>query len=316
MFTPHRSLTPADLAAAAGLGVAGNFAGHLEQAGEADDFRNVASAAGRPKGVFPFYMPPAAEPTEPDIQPLDDAPPAAGVPVRLRVNPLTGGPLVLPTRDARLQIEPELGLWCELTYDEGGRVARVTPTAAGAFNDCSWRDPPAPPAAGPPLRISQKKNWGPGSQGFASGALFPIDRFARDAPVGRLRLASFLRRQGVLHPYGEDAPVLGYGTFFGELLDWLVETLAQQTEAGPLEDVGRMLRAAGRPRHAVIAAGATRYLPFGETTFLKPGDAAIVAVYDAGVTDAAALRDALARDVPPPGTSVLTQSVAARRADV
>ena len=40
-----------DLRTAAGIGVAGNFAGHLEQAGEAADFVNVvADSAVAPKG--------------------------------------------------------------------------------------------------------------------------------------------------------------------------------------------------------------------------------------------------------------------------
>lgn len=41
----------------AGFGVAGNFAGHLEQAGEAVDFVNVASEGVAPKGIFPWYLP-------------------------------------------------------------------------------------------------------------------------------------------------------------------------------------------------------------------------------------------------------------------
>lgn len=45
-----------------GLGVAGNFAGHLEQAGEARDFVAVAvKEAIAPKAIFPFpssFLPP------------------------------------------------------------------------------------------------------------------------------------------------------------------------------------------------------------------------------------------------------------------
>ena len=97
-----------------------------------------------------------------------------------------------------------------------------------------------------------------------------------------------------MHPYGEDAPVAGYGTLYQELLDWLVERLGHQQNGGPLEDVGAMLDAAGRPGHAVVAIGATRYLPFGETTFLRPGDESVVAVYDGREADADVLRIALA----------------------
>ena len=40
------------------LGVAGNFAHHLEQAGELKDFENVVTAEpDAPKGIFPFYLP-------------------------------------------------------------------------------------------------------------------------------------------------------------------------------------------------------------------------------------------------------------------
>ena len=41
-----------------GFGVAGNFAGHLEQAGEAADFTQVKTEnAIQPKAIFPFYVP-------------------------------------------------------------------------------------------------------------------------------------------------------------------------------------------------------------------------------------------------------------------
>ncbi len=248
-----------DLTRAAGLGVAGNFAGHLEQAGEAGDFMNVAAAAGKPKGIFPFYLP------------ADDS--SGAIPARLRVQPTHITTLTPPAKpSANLQIEPELGLWCELTYGPVG-VASVTPLAAGAFNDCSWRRPDA-------HKISEKKNWGPASQGFACDQLFPLDDFTPTGPLATLRIASFLRRHGTLSPYGEDAPVAGYGLLYQELLDWLVEKLQHQTDHGPLENINAMLCAAGQPDHALIAIGATRYLPLGETTYLQPGDQAIVAVYD------------------------------------
>ena len=40
-----------------GFGIAGNFALHLEQAGEADDFALVKTDDEyAPKGIFPFYV--------------------------------------------------------------------------------------------------------------------------------------------------------------------------------------------------------------------------------------------------------------------
>ena len=47
-----------DLKTVIGVGVAGNFTGHLEQAGEAGDFVNVqVKEKHQPKGLFPFYIP-------------------------------------------------------------------------------------------------------------------------------------------------------------------------------------------------------------------------------------------------------------------
>ncbi len=41
-----------------GFGVAGNFAHHLQQAGEIVDFVNVVvDEENAPKGIFPFYLP-------------------------------------------------------------------------------------------------------------------------------------------------------------------------------------------------------------------------------------------------------------------
>lgn len=40
------------------FGVAGNFTGHLEQAGEAADFTNIKTLEkNAPKGLFPTYLP-------------------------------------------------------------------------------------------------------------------------------------------------------------------------------------------------------------------------------------------------------------------
>ena len=47
-----------DLKNTATFGVAGNFTGHLEQAGEASDFVNVkVDDASAPKAIFPTYIP-------------------------------------------------------------------------------------------------------------------------------------------------------------------------------------------------------------------------------------------------------------------
>ncbi len=74
-----------------GFGVAGNFAGHLEQAGEAADFVNVSSDGVAPKGIFPWYAP--------------------GYDGFLGEFPLSHDAIALPESDSplNLQIEPEVG---------------------------------------------------------------------------------------------------------------------------------------------------------------------------------------------------------------
>ncbi len=110
-----------DLRRAAGLGVAGNFAGHLEQAGEAGDFVGVeAEAPDAPKGLFPFYVP--------------------GRDSFLGVFPLSHDRIAKPrAREAvNLQIEPEAAVLCAVDY-LSDTVTRLAPTAIGAFNDCTIR---------------------------------------------------------------------------------------------------------------------------------------------------------------------------------
>jgi hypothetical protein len=246
-----------------GFGVAGNFAGHLEQAGEAADFVNVASegAPGQeaPKGIFPWYAPGSDTflgefPLSHDTILLPDA------------NP-DGGPL-------NLQIEPEVGLACRVVW-EGDTVVTLRPFALGAFNDCSIRRPGAP-------KISHKKNWGPASKGVAA-QFFDVGDLTPDGPTSTLRLVCNLRTaDGEEHAYGVDSPLLGY-SYYGEvLLDWVTERLANQkgSPETPLEDVGALMVASGHPENVLIGIGATRYTPLGESTFLKAGDQAIVRVYD------------------------------------
>ncbi|WP_193045821.1 DUF5718 family protein [Mycolicibacterium baixiangningiae] len=249
-----------------GFGVAGNFAGHLEQAGEAADFVNVSSEGAAPKGIFPWYAP--------------------GVDGLLGEFPLSHDRIVLPDSDEplNLQIEPEVGLACRVVWD-GDTVVRLDPFALGAFNDCSIRRPGA-------AKISHKKNWGAHSKGVAA-QFFGISDLTPDGPTATLRLVCFLRdRDGQEHAYGMDSPLLGY-SYYGEvLLDWVTERLAHQKGSPdtPLEDVGALMVAAGHPEHVLIGIGATRYTELGESTFLQPGDEAIVRVYDTESDDASELR--------------------------
>lgn len=249
-------LNEADLRTWFGFGVAGNFAGHLEQAGEAADFVNVSSEGAAPKGIFPWYAP--------------------GSDGFLGEFPLSHDRILLPESDTplNLQIEPEVGLACRVVWN-GDTVVRLEPFALGAFNDCSIRRPGA-------LKISHKKNWGPASKGVAA-QFFDVGDLTPDGPTSTLRLVCTLRTaDGEDHAYGVDSPLLGY-SYYGEvLLDWIVERLANQkgSPETPLEDVGALMVASGHPTNLLIGIGATRYTALGEKTFLQPGDEAIVRVYD------------------------------------
>src|SRR5260370_5280632 len=111
-----------------GFGVAGNFAGHLEQAGEAADFVNVTSEGVAPKGIFPWYAP--------------------GSDTFLGEFPLSHDAIILPESDTplNLQIEPEVGLACHVTW-QGGTVVSLQPFAVGGFYACSIRPPNSPHTA-------------------------------------------------------------------------------------------------------------------------------------------------------------------------
>lgn len=270
-----------------GIGVAGNFAGHLEQAGEAGDFVNVEAAEAAPKGLFPFYAP--------------------GQDSFLSVFPLSHDTIALPSDpDAAesLQAEPEVGLACDVSYGDDGLVEALVPFAFGACNDCSIRLPGA-------TKISEKKNWGGGSKGAARRFL-PIGADDLQQATASFRLACFLRRDGELHAYGVDSPLTGYSYYGDRLLGWIVDRLRNQQGSAdtPLEPIGQYLRDCDQPDKLLVTIGATRYTPFGESTYLEPGDESIVVVYDSASLDAEDVVAALAAETPAHiATSVLTQVV-------
>jgi len=280
-----------ELRDAFGLGVAGNFAGHLEQAGEAGDFTSVDADPEAPKGIFPFYAPGAD---------------GTAVPAFLGTFPLSGDRIALPDGEGlNLQIEPEVGLLADVEYGADGRPAALRPRAIGAFNDCSIRRPGA-------RKISEKKNWGPASKGIAPRLIEATD-LEPDGPTRTLRLASFLRREGATAAYGVDSPLPGYSYYGDRLLTWIVDRLHHQEGADgtPLEAVGAYLVAAGGPARVVVGIGATRYTELGESTFLRAGDEAVVVVYDERQHAPAAVEAAVAAGAEQglDGASVLVQAV-------
>lgn len=238
------------------LGVAGNFAGHLEQAGETPDFVHVATDHNTaPKGLFPYYIP--------------DQPGLIGG------FPLSSSEIRYPQNladNAHLQAEPEVCALFNVSY-EHGQVVDLTPKAFAVFNDCSIRKPGA-------KKISEKKNWGAATKGI-SEEFIALSNFEPGCELDSFHIASFLKRDGVFHAYGKDSSVLTYSYFHQQLKTWMIDKLNHQTDFGPLEDLNQIIKDADYPAQILVSLGATTYTTFGETVFLQPGDEVFFYAYDA-----------------------------------
>nr|WP_256384574.1 DUF5718 family protein [Photobacterium toruni] len=273
-----------------GFGVAGNFAGHLEQAGEAADFSTVAvKEVTQPKAIFPFYLP--------NID--------SGL---LAIYPLSSTSITPPNDADNLQIEPEVALVCDVVYTASADnsrqiVSALIPRQFGAYNDCSIRKPQA-------KKISEKKNWGVNSKGI-SDHLIGIDHLTAGGVLDSYRIASFHCRNDEVHRYGEDSAVIDYSYFHETLLEWIIERMNHQQDVGPTENIAELLAQSQYPTQAVISIGATRYTPYGETHFLQAGDTSIVVVYDGNRYNAEEIMQmAMTHDLASgDGMSVLTQQV-------
>ena len=241
-----------------GLGVAGNFAGHLEQAGEAADFLQVKTEeAIQPKAIFPFYVPSETLSSTEQF---------------LSTYPLSHDTISFPQDADNLQIEPEVALICEIHYQDG-QVNKLKPTHFAAYNDCSIRRPNA-------RKICEKKNWGENSKGI-SATQIALDKFEQGGVLDNYHIACFHKRNGVLNTYGEDSPAASYSYFHQKLLNWIIDKMNHQPDQGPMNHIAELIKQSHQPSHTIISIGATRYTPFGETNFLQVGDTSIVVVYDA-----------------------------------
>ncbi len=270
------------------FGVAGNFTGHLEQAGEDKDFTKVKTAeVNAPKAVFPTYLPQGAVSTL--------------TPEFLHVYPFDEYSIIFPEGEDKLQIEPE----CAIVFDvdwQGDKVLNLNPLVFSASNDCSIRKQGA-------TKISQKKNWGPSSKGFAANHI-KIDRFAPGGILDRYRIASFLVRGDQVFPYGEDSAIKDYSYFYDKLTTWLIDRFNTQPDEGPAENINAYLNESGRPTRIMVSVGATRYTDFGQSNYLKVGDYALVVLYPGDVYSPTeiihrAIRDNLEED----DISVLRQEI-------
>jgi len=239
------------------FGVAGNFTGHLEQAGEAVDFLNVKAEAGAPKALFPTYIPgkPSAEEKTPSF---------------LHEYPFDSKKIIYPAGEQKVQLEPECAIICDATW-ENGKLINLKPVLFGASNDCSIRKEGA-------KKISLKKNWGPSSKGI-SDQLLKIDEFSSKGILHKYRIASFLLRNGEAFTYGEDSAVRDYSYIYQRLLNWITDKLNNQQNEGPAEEINVYLNEAGCPEQIMISIGATRYTDFGEHNFLQNEDESVVVLY-------------------------------------
>ncbi len=233
-----------------GFGIAGNFAHHLEQAGESEDFIGVeVDEADAPKGIFPTYIP-GNETFLGDFSFSSDK--------------------IISIKDKNIQMEPEVGLLCDVSYHDN-KIATLTPTHFMAYNDCSIRIEGAE-------KISHKKNWGANSKGV-SEELIMVDTFREGGVMDGYSLSSFIKRDGKVIQYGENSPLLGYSYFYEKLEKWIVEKLNTQKEQGPLENLQALIMGAAKPKKLLISIGATRYTEFGESHYLKKGDRLYVVLY-------------------------------------
>ncbi len=251
-----------DLTGAACFGVAGNFTGHLEQAGEAENFTAIKVLdAAAPKALFPTYIPALTR-----VQGAFKESGASVVPSFLNTFPFDAEKIVFPKGEQKVQIEPEMALVFDAQW-QGQKLLALEPRFFGASNDVSIRKEGE-------LKISVKKNWGPSSKGFSSQAIK-----VEPGIFDRYRIASYLRRGGKLFEYGENSPVNGYSYFGKKLNDWLLDKFNNQKDIGPAEDIHSYLLAAGFPQKIFVSVGATRYSDFGKENFLQSGDDSIVALY-------------------------------------
>jgi len=240
------------------LGVAGNFARHLEQAGELKDFENVTTAEpDAPKGIFPFYLP--------------------GSDSFLGLYSIGTDTLNLPDFQANAQVEPEIAVLFDIVYDDK-KVADLIAQKFTTFNDCTIRKESA-------TKISEKKSWGINSKGIGDKWI-EIDKFEEGGVMDNYHLCSFVKREGVLHPYGIDAPLLGYSYFYNKLTAWLIDKMNRQENFGPLENIAEHLKACKYPSQALISVGATAYVEFGEKNYLQSDDEIYVIAYDIREDDA------------------------------
>ncbi len=246
-----------DLKNCACFGVAGNFTGHLEQAGEAFDFKNVKTLEeNAPKALFPTYIPNISGSGE--------------TPAFLGVFPFDSEKIIFPENEQKIQIEPECAVIFNAKWLEE-KIIELVPVCFGASNDVSIRKAGA-------KKISVKKNWGKSSKGLSEN-LISLDSFDEKSVLNGYRIASFMVRGGNVVEYGENSAVRDYSYIYRKLENWLIEKFNGQKDEGSAENINSYLKEAGFPEKIMVSIGATRYTDFGEQNFLLKGDKSVVVLY-------------------------------------
>jgi hypothetical protein len=255
-----------------GLGVAGNFAGHLEQAGEADNF--VDKESGNPKGIFSFFVPGSTSPFSSQVINISSY--------------------------KNIQAEPEVAVVCDLEYS-GGKVEKIIPKRFCAFNDCSIRDKNI-------KKFFPKKNWGKDSKGISENFI-EIDSFNEEGVLDNYKIVSYLKRDEEIYLYGLESSVLDYSYFYKKLLDWIVERINNQLEEGPFDSIKNILKDNDNPKQILLALGATCYSDFAKENFLQKDDEVLIAVYDSRFYNLEKIKTLFTGDLFLENISVLRQRV-------
>lgn len=232
------------------MGLIGNFASHLEQAGEACDFIDIECEENAPKGIFPFYIP-------------HDSGFLGNFCIQNDI-------LVIPN-NLKVQVEAEVCLECEVVY-ENNLVKEIKPKFFFAFNDASVRK------SLNATKLSQKKNFSIACK--AAGHLkFRLDDFKNNA-CSNFSIVSFVESNNKLIQIGENSPLESYNYFYNCLLDWSVNILNTQKNIGVLDNLYDLIKTSNYPKKLLLSVGATRYTQDGENLYLKNDDLIFVFVYN------------------------------------
>lgn len=239
------------------FGVAGNFTGHLEQAGEDKDFKNVkVCEVNAPKAIFPTYLPSKnINKTCPNF---------------LKTFPFSSDTIIFPENEEKIQIESECGIIFDAKWQEN-KLVNLKAQSFAASNDCSIRKQGA-------KKISEKKNWGSKSKGVSKTQI-EIDEFSENGILNSYRIASFLIRNGHIFDYGEDSAIKTYSYIYEKLIFWMIDKFNNQKDEEPAENIHDYLLDCGKPEKIFVSIGATRYTDFGEKNFLQANDETCVILY-------------------------------------